>query len=62
MCTHLHTLFIQALLLLMHTQNHYYHTLERDRDPRGIEVDVCTDTSPCVQDKNGSPMQSERTF
>ena len=45
----------------MCSQNHYYHTLERDRHPRGIEVDVCTDTSPCGQDKNGSPVQSEST-
>ena len=33
-------------LIILCTQNHYYHTLERDRDPRGIEVNANIDSSP----------------
>ena len=37
----MHTLIvIHTPLTLMWTQNHYYHTLERDREPRGVEVNL----------------------
>ena len=37
------------------TQNHYYHTLERDRDPCGIQVVVRAEMNSCVSSSHSPP-------
>ena len=37
------------------TQNHYYHTLERNRDPCGIQVVVYAEINSCVSSSHAPP-------